>query len=160
MMGDWHLRPIVITAYPSETLPQTLSILLQHPGYLTLSIRFRCLSPYDAQKKLEKEKPFWRQTAIGDFIEIIKSVLRREERRTTSTPSSRSRRSKKPSTPPRTARASARSRCVAIVRDRDPREADHRAHNLPGILQGKGIMCRIETSAPPRRSGPPGRATC
>jgi hypothetical protein len=35
--------------------------------------------------------------------------------------------------------------CVAIVRDRDPEQADYRAHNLMGILHGKGVMARIET---------------
>ena len=144
MVGGWHLRPIIITAYPSETLPQMLSILLQHPGYLTLSIRYRCLTPYDAQKKLEKEKPFWSQTAIGDFIEIIKSFFgakkeNSEHAREQIAQIQEAINVSKDGTSFGTVA------CVAIVRDQDPAEADARAHNLTGLLHGKGIMARIET---------------
>ena len=144
MMGDWHLRPIVITAYPSQTLPQTLSILLQHPGYLTLSVRFRCLSPYDAQKKLEKEKPFWSQTAIGDFIEIIKSFFgaKKENSQHAFDQIAEIQEAINAS---KDGTSFGTVGCVAIVRDRDPAEAEARTHNLTGVLQGKGIMCRIET---------------
>jgi type IV secretion system protein TrbE len=143
-INGWHLRPIVITQYPSQTLPQMLSILLQHPGYLTLSIRYRCLSPYDAQKKLEKEKPFWSQTAIGNFIAIIKSFFgakkeNAEHARDQIAEIQEAINASKDGTSFGTVS------CVAIVRDRDPAEADVCVHNLKGILNGKGIMARIET---------------
>ncbi len=143
-INGWHLRPIVITAYPSETLPQTLSILLQHPGYLTLSIRYRCLSPYDAQKKLEKEKPFWSQTAIGDFIEIIKSFFgaKKEASQHAYDQIAEIQAAINAS---KDGTSFGTVGCVVIVRDRDPQEADYRMHNLIGLLQGKGIMCRPET---------------
>jgi len=144
MMGDWHLRPIVITAYPSQTLPQTLSILLQHPGYLTLSVRFRCLSPYDAQKKLEKEKPFWSQTAIGDFIEIIKSFFGAKKENSQHA-FDQIQEIQEAINASKDGTSFGTVGCIAIVRDHDPREAEARANNLTGVLQGKGIMCRIET---------------
>jgi len=144
VINGWHLRPIVITAYPSETLPQTLSILLQHPGYLTLSIRYRCLSPYDAQKKLEKEKPFWNQTVIGDFIEIIKSFFG-AKKETSQHAYEQIAEIQAAINASKDGTSFGTVNCVAIVRDRHPQEADYRAHNLMGTLHGKGIMARIET---------------
>jgi type IV secretory pathway VirB4 component len=143
-INGWHLRPLVITAYPTETLPQMLSILLQHPGYLTLSIRYRCLNPYDAQKKLEKEKPFWSQTAIGDFIEIIKSFFgpKKENSQHAHDQIAEIQEAINAS---KDGTSFGTTSCVAIVRDRDPNEADARAHNLAGVLNGKGVMNRIET---------------
>jgi type IV secretion system protein VirB4 len=144
VINGWHLRPIVITAYPSETLPQMLSILLQHPGYLTLSIRYRCLSPYDAQKKLEKEKPFWNQTAIGDFIEIIKSFFGAKKENTQHAYEQIAE-IQEAINASKDGTSFGTVGCVAIVRDRDPAEADYRMHTLIGLLQGKGVMCRPET---------------
>jgi len=144
LINGWHLRPIVITAYPSETLPQTLSILLQHPGYLTLSIRYRCLTPYDAQKKFEKEKPFWNQTVIGDFIEILKSFLG-AKKETAQHAYDQIAEIQEAINASKDGTSFGTVSCVAIVRDRDPQEADYRAHNVMGLLQGKGIMARFET---------------
>jgi len=144
LINGWHLRPIVITAYPSETLPQTLSILLQHPGYLTLSIRYRCLTPYDAQKKFEREKPFWNQTVIGDFIEIFKSFLG-AKKETAQHAYDQIAEIQEAINASKDGTSFGTVSCVAIVRDRDPQEADYRAHNVMGLLQGKGIMARIET---------------
>jgi type IV secretion system protein VirB4 len=143
-INGWHLRPLVITAYPSQTLPQMLSILLQHPGYLTLSIRYRCLTPYDAQKKFEKEKPFWDQTAIGDFIAIIKSFFgaKKENREHAFDQIAEIQEAINAS---KDGTSFGTVSCVAIVRDRDPREADAWVHNLKGLLNGKGVMARIET---------------
>jgi type IV secretion system protein VirB4 len=144
IINGWHLRPLVITAYPADTLPQTLSVLLQHAGYLTLSIRYRCLTPYDAQKKFEKEKPFWSQTAIGDFIEIIKSFFgaKKEASQHAYEQIGEIQAAINAS---RDGTSFGTVSCVAIVRDRDPELADMRVHNLKGILAGKGIMARIET---------------
>ncbi|MBV8362474.1 MAG: hypothetical protein JO189_31755, partial [Deltaproteobacteria bacterium] len=144
MMAGWHLRPIVITLYPNETLPQTLSVLLEHPGYLTLSIRYRCLSPYQAQKNLDAEKPFWRQTVLGDFVKIIKSLFGTREdpgddafaqiaEINEAIDASRS------------GTSFGTVSCIVIVRDRDPDQADMRTHNLTGLLNGKGMLARIET---------------
>ena len=143
-INGWHLRPLVITAYPSQTLPQMLSILLQHPGYLTLSIRYRCLTPYDAQKKFEKEKPFWDQTAIGDFIAIIKSFFgaKKETREHAFDQIAEIQEAINAS---KDGTSFGTVSCIAIVRDRDPREADTWVHNLKGLLNGMGIMARIET---------------
>jgi hypothetical protein len=144
IINGWHLRPLVITAYPSDTVPQLLSVLLQHPGYLTLSIRYRCLSPYDAQKKFEKEKPFWSQTAIGDFIEIIKSFFG-AKKETSQHAHDQILEIQEAINASRDGTSFGTVSCVCIVRDRDPDEADSRAHNLKGILNGKGMMARIET---------------
>jgi type IV secretion system protein VirB4 len=144
IINGWHLRPLVITQYPSDTLPQTLSVLLQHAGHLTLSIRYRCLSPYDAQKKFEKEKPFWSQTAIGDFIEIIKSFFG-AKKETSQHAYDQIAEIQEAINASKDGTSFGTVSCVAIVRDRDPDEADARVHNLKGILAGKGITARIET---------------
>lgn len=143
IIKDWHIRPIVVTQYPSETKPQLLSLLLQHPGYLTLSIRYRCLGSYDAQKVLEKEKPFWNQTVVGDFFQILKSMFG----------------AKKESNQHALQQINEIQgaindskdginfgivSCVILIRDHDPDTADSTADNLAGLLHGKGIMARVE----------------
>jgi type IV secretory pathway VirB4 component len=144
MMGEWHLRPIVITVYPNQLLPQLLAPLLEHRGYLTLSIRFRCLSPFEAQKRLEDEKSFWAQSGLGNFTKLLKSFFGWDK--------ADDQDSRKQIQDINDAIAASQDGApfgtvstIAIVRDKDPDEADRRAHHLMGILNGKGIFARIET---------------
>jgi len=144
MMGEWHLRPIVISAYPNRLLPQLLSPLLEHRGYLTLSIRFRCLSAFDAQKQLEQEKAFWPQSALGNFAKIFKSFFGWDK--------SDDQDARKQIQDLNDAIAASQDgtpfgtiSTIVIVRDKDPDQADLRTHHLMGVLNGKGIIARIET---------------
>jgi type IV secretion system protein TrbE len=144
IMNGWHLRPIVITSYPSEILPQTLSVLLQHPGHLTVSIRYRCLSPYDAQRRLEADKPFWRQTVLGSFVDLFKGFFG-GEKGATEDAIEQIRDISSAVAASKMGASFGTVSCIAIVRDRSSEEADYRAHHLMGLLHGKGIMARIET---------------
>ena len=145
IIGEWHLRPIVISVYPNETLPQMLAPLLEHQGYLTLSIRFRCLGAFDAQKKLEEDKAFWPQSALGNFLTLLKSFFGWDK--------NDSQDAAKQIQDINDAIAESRGgapfgtiSAVAVVRDKDPHQADMRTHNLMGVLNGKGIMARLETN--------------
>jgi type IV secretion system protein TrbE len=144
IMGEWHLRPIVISAYPNITLPQLLAPLLEYRGYLTLSIRFRCLDPFEAQKQLEDEKSFWLQSKLGNFAKLLKSFFGWDK--------SDDQDARKQIQDLNDAIAESQAgtpfgtvSCVAIVRDKDPDQADLRTHNLMGVLNGKGIIARVET---------------
>src|SRR5208283_5271125 len=70
-IGELHLRPVCITAYPAETLPQMLAVLLRHPGMMTLSARFICQDPHDAHEQLQLERTFWVRAQLGSFLDII-----------------------------------------------------------------------------------------
>jgi type IV secretion system protein TrbE len=148
-INGWHLRPIVITAYPNLSLPQALAVLLEQPGHLTISIRYRCLSPYDAQKALDAEKPFWKQTVVGDLADIFKGFFGGQK--------DAGQDAYNQIADINEAIADAQSgtpfgtvSCVVVVRDRDPELADFRAHNYVGLLQGKNITARIETIGAPK----------
>lgn len=144
MIRGWHLRPIVITQYPSATLPQMLSILLNYPGYLTLSIRFRCWSQQDAERALDKEKPAIQQTFLGDFTRMFKRMIGSKRENDDG--------AWKQMAEVDEAIADARNgacwgtvQSIVIVRDRDPERADEQVHELSGALAGKGILARVET---------------
>ena len=74
-IGELHLRPVCITAYPAETVPQMLAVLLRHPGQMTLSARFICQDPHDAHEQLQLERTFWVRAQLGSFIDIIARAL-------------------------------------------------------------------------------------
>lgn len=143
MMGDWHLRPIVINTYPNPTLPQMLAPLLEHRGYLTVSIRFRCFSGFDTQKKLEDEMAFWPQSALGSFLNIFKSFLgwgKDDSQDATNQLADLN----DAITAARAGTPFGTISVVAVVRDKDRRQVEERASHLEGVLNGKGFMARAE----------------
>jgi len=73
--GDLHMRPICVTAYPSETVPHMMQALLHHPGQMTLSIRFICLDPQDVQEQLKLERVFWVRENLGSLIDMMCKAL-------------------------------------------------------------------------------------
>jgi hypothetical protein len=74
--GDLHMRPICITAYPSQTTPHMMQALLHHPGQMTLSIRFICLDPQDTQEQLKLEQTFWVRNNLGTIVDMLCKALR------------------------------------------------------------------------------------
>ena len=81
-VGDLHMRPVCITSYPVETVPQMLAALLRHPGQMTLSIRFICQDPHDTQEQLGLERTFWVRAQLGSLMDIIAKVLNMPRRKT------------------------------------------------------------------------------
>src|SRR5439155_9066951 len=68
-MGELHLRPISVTTYPAQTVPQMLAVLLRQPGRLMLSLRFICLDPVDAQEQLQLERAHWVRESQGGLMD-------------------------------------------------------------------------------------------
>jgi type IV secretion system protein VirB4 len=81
-IGELHLRPISITTYPTETVPQMLAVLLRQPGRLMLSVRFICLDPIDAQQQLRLERAHWVRESQGSLMDILAKVLGMPRRKT------------------------------------------------------------------------------
>jgi type IV secretion system protein VirB4 len=81
-IGELHMRPVCVTAYPAETVPQMLSVLLRHPGQMTLCARFICQDPHDTQKQLQLERTFWVRAQLGSLMDIVAKVLNMPRRKT------------------------------------------------------------------------------
>jgi type IV secretion system protein VirB4 len=81
-IGDLHMRPVCVTAYPAETIPQMLGALLRHPGQMTLCARFICQDPHDTQEQLQLERTFWVRAQLGSLTDIIAKVLNIPRRKT------------------------------------------------------------------------------
>jgi len=81
-VGDLHMRPVCITGYPAETVPQMLAVLLRHPGQMTLSIRFICQDPHDTHEQLQLERTFYVRAQLGSLMDIIAKVLNMPRRKT------------------------------------------------------------------------------
>lgn len=69
------MRAICITAYPAETIPQMLAVLLRHSWQITLCARFICQDPHDAQEQLQLERTFWVRSQLGTLTDIVARVL-------------------------------------------------------------------------------------
>jgi hypothetical protein len=72
-INGYHLRPVCITAYPNVTVPQILAVLLRQPGRMTVSARFICRDPYDAQLDLQREKQHYNREILGTVWKTVKS---------------------------------------------------------------------------------------
>lgn len=73
--GDLHMRPICVTAYPTETVPHMMQAVLHHPGQMTLSIRFLCQDPQDTQEQLKLERTFWVRENLGTLVDMFCKAL-------------------------------------------------------------------------------------
>ena len=73
-VGELHLRPISIDAYPSETTPQMLSLILAHPGRLMLSVRFIALDGYTAQRQLRLSRGHWARMRLGLLDMVLEAM--------------------------------------------------------------------------------------
>ena len=81
-VGELHIRPVCITAYPAETVPQMLAVLLRHPGQLTVSARFICQDPHDTHEQLQLERTFQVRAQLGSIMDIAAKVLNIPRRKT------------------------------------------------------------------------------
>ncbi|HVN90977.1 MAG TPA: hypothetical protein VMT61_14270 [Candidatus Binataceae bacterium] len=81
-VGELHMRPVCITAYPAATVPQMLAGLLRHTGRMTLSIRFISQDAQDTQEQLQLERTYWVRAQLGSLVDIVARALNIPRRRT------------------------------------------------------------------------------
>ncbi len=81
-VGDLHLRPVCITAYPAATVAQMLAVFWRHPGHMTLAARFICQDAQETQEQLQLERTFWVRTQLGSLVDIVARALNIPRRRT------------------------------------------------------------------------------
>jgi type IV secretion system protein TrbE len=81
-IGDLCVRPLSITAYPAETVPQMLAVLLRQAGRLMLAVRFICLDPIDAQGQLQLERAHWVRESQGGISDMLAKILNIPRRQT------------------------------------------------------------------------------
>jgi type IV secretion system protein TrbE len=144
-IGELHLRPICITAYPTATVPQMLACLLRHPGLLTVSARFITLDPVDAQDQLKLERLFWTREAQGSILDMVLRAMKVERRKTLNQDAER-----------QVAEVDAAMAAAAagmpfglctitgVVKDFDPERATGRARGHIKELSGLGLFARLE----------------
>src|SRR5260370_9879891 len=79
-VGELYLRPVSIDAYPSETIPQMLGLILSHPGRLMLSVRFICMDSYTAQRQLRLARGHWARSMLG-LLDMVLEAMNAPRRR-------------------------------------------------------------------------------
>jgi type IV secretory pathway VirB4 component len=144
-VGDLHMRPVCVTAYPAETIPQMLAVLLRHPGQMTLCARFICQDPHDTQEQLQLERTFWVRAQLGSLMDIIAKVLNIPRRKTLNQDIE----AQIAEVDEATAAASAGMpfgwcTITVVIIDPNPEMASLRARDLVKDLAALGITARIE----------------
>ena len=142
-INGFHLRPLCITGYPAQTVPQILAVLLRHRGRMTVSARFICLDPYDARQQLELEKKHWNREILGTVWNTVKGWFGRNVKADHDT-------TEQLADINAAIAASAAgmtfgwATIVAAVRDDDPERADLRRRDLQRDCHALGIMAHLE----------------
>lgn len=142
-INDYHLRPLCITGYPAQTVPQILAVLLRHKGRMTVSARFICLDPYDARQQLELEKKHWNREILGTVWHTVKSWFGKDVKAGQDT-------TEQLADINAAIAASAAGMSfgwcsvVAVVRDEEGERAELRVRDLQRDCHALGIMARIE----------------
>jgi len=144
-MGELHLRPVCITAYPGATMPQMLAGLLRNPGLLTVSARFICLDPVDTQDALKLERIFWVREAQGSIFDMVLRALHVERRKSLHQDAEQ----QVAEVDEAMSAASAGMpfgwcTITAVVKDIDPERATARARALVKDLSAMGLTARVE----------------
>jgi type IV secretion system protein TrbE len=144
-VGELHLRPVCVTGYPTETIPQMLAVLLRNPGLLTVSARFITLDPVDVQDQLKLERIFWVREAQGSILDMALRAMKIERRKTLNQDAERQ------VAEVDAAMAAAAggmpfgwSTITAVVKDTDPERATARARGLVKDLSAIGLTARVE----------------
>jgi type IV secretion system protein TrbE len=143
-INGYHLRPIVITLYPTETVPQTLAALQIDGGRLTISARFICMDTHGFQAELQNKKRDWNRTDFRGWTGVIRSWIAREKPEPNQDIVDQLAELD-------TAEAHAASGqtfgwCTAtvIVRDEDEERAELRVRDIINACHSMGIMARPE----------------
>jgi type IV secretion system protein TrbE len=144
-IGELHMRPVCITAYPAETIPQMLAVLLRHPGQMTLCARFICQDPHTTHEQLQLERTFWVRAQLGSFFDIIAKALNIPRRKTINQDAER----QIAEVDDAVAAAAAGMpfgwvTITAVIKDTDPVRATMRARALVKDLSALGLIARLE----------------
>ncbi|HEX4209356.1 MAG TPA: hypothetical protein VHY56_03110, partial [Candidatus Binataceae bacterium] len=144
-VGELHLRPVCITGYPAQTMPQMLGVLLRHSGLLTVSARFITLDPVDVQDQLKLERLFWVREAQGSIIDMVLRAMKIARRKTLNADAEQ----QVAEVDAAMAEAAAGMpfgwcTITTVVRDTDPERATSRARNLVKDLSALGLIARVE----------------
>jgi type IV secretory pathway VirB4 component/type IV secretory pathway TrbD component len=144
-VGELHLRPVSITAYPGATIPQMLAGLLRNPGLLTVSARFICLDPVDTQDALKLERIFWVREAQGSMFDMVLRALH-VERRKSLHQDAEQQVAEVDEAMSAAAAGMPFGWCTitAVVKDTDPERATARARALVKDLSAMGLTARVE----------------
>jgi type IV secretion system protein TrbE len=150
-IGKWELCPIVISHYPGQTTAQMLKEILALPGHLTLSVRFTCMDPHEAQTEMEGELNFWGQVMMRNWISIFKAAIAGKEKADPDADEQIDEIEKEAIPASRSGTAFGHMSVVVIVREyslnHDRALVEQRAHEIMSMLNNKKIMARIEDDA-------------
>jgi type IV secretion system protein TrbE len=150
-IGQWELCPIVISHYPGQTTAQMLKEILALPGHLTLSVRFTCMDPHEAQAEMEGELNFWGQVMMRNWISIFKAAIAGKEASDRDADEQINEIKEEAIPASRGGAAFGHMSVVAIAREYSPNHdrglVEHRAHEIVSMLNNKKMMARIEDDA-------------
>ena len=144
-IGELHQRPVCITAFPNETFPQMLAVLVRHPGQMTLSARFICQDAYHTAEQLGLERNFWARAQLGTLIDIIAKACRIDRAKTLNQDADA-----QVEEVDRAIAAAAAGLAfgwltiTALIWDTDPDRASMRARDLVKDLAALGLIARVE----------------
>jgi type IV secretion system protein TrbE len=144
-IGELHQRPVCITAFPNETFPQMLAVLLRHPGQMTISARFICQDPYHTAEQLGLERHFWERVQLGTLIDMLAKACRIDRAKTLHQDAD----AQVEEIDGAIAAAAAGLAfgwltITALIWDTDPDRASMRARDLVKDLAALGLIARLE----------------
>jgi type IV secretion system protein TrbE len=143
-INGFYLRPIVITLYPTETLPQTLATLQMDSGRLTISARFICTDHHEFEKALDQKRKAWNRTDFRGWWATIKSCI--AQKKIEPTQDVVEQLTELDEIAAEASRGQTYGWCTAtiIVRDEDPNRAEMRVRAILNACHAMGIMARAE----------------
>lgn len=142
-VGELHLRPVSIDAYPSETIPQMLGLILSHPGRLMLSVRFVCMDSYTAQRQLQLARGHWARSMLG-LLDMVLEAMNVPRRRINHDAEEMHRDSTEAIAAASAGTPFGFCTVTAVVIDEDAERANLRARTLVRALRNSGLGARIE----------------
>lgn len=142
-VGELHLRPVSIDAYPSETIPQMLGLILSHLGRLMLSVRFICMDSYTAQRQLRLARGHWARSMLG-LLDMVLEAMNAPRRRVNQDAEEMHRDSSEAIGAASSGTPFGFCTVTAIVIDEDDERANLRARSLVRALRNSGLGARVE----------------
>ena len=142
-VGELYLRPVSIDAYPSETIPQMLGLILSHPGRLMLSVRFICMDSYTAQRQLRLARGHWARSMLGP-LDMVLEAMNVPRRRVNQDAEEMHRDSSEAIAAASAGTPFGFCTVTAVVIDEDIQRANLRARTLVRSLRNSGLGARVE----------------
>ncbi len=142
-VGQLHIRPVAINAYPAETLPELLWFVLNEPGRLRFTLRWIPLDSLTTQRHGNQVRGQWARRRHG-LLHIILAAMNVPRTRT-----NRHAEDMVEDAEELIARAAAGApygflTVRVLIYDEDPVRANLRAREFVRRLQNAGIGARVE----------------